>query len=161
MKKRSTGCAFVPEIPQRLKPHSFPSLLCRSIVSRRQHKGPTKMSNGGQDLVSRGVCPACLTPIPLKVIATKITQQFTCPHCHKPVETSPAFRTFVYIACFGFPTATVYCVDLSLIASVILWPVLVFACSIIYIQIVIRVCPPRLRGSQKGDDDFQTLDLGK
>jgi hypothetical protein len=108
--------------------------------------------------VRRGVCPACLNPIARRAI--NVTQKFKCPHCQQLVKTSNIFRAFVYIACYGVPTVIVFCLGRDLVASVVLWAILVFACSVLYIQIATRISVPRLELFRRSED-FQSLHLGK
>lgn len=110
--------------------------------------------------VHRGVCPACLNPIARKVIAINVTKKFKCPHCQQLIRTSDAFRVLVYVVCYGVPTVIVFYSARGLVASAVLWAALVFACSVLYVQIATLVSVPRLEVFRK-KDDFQSLGLEK
>jgi hypothetical protein len=109
--------------------------------------------------IARGVCPACMHPVARSLI--NVTQDFKCPHCQRLVRTSNAFRVPVYIACYGVPTVVVFFSGRALVASVLLWMLLVVVCSFLYIQIATRICTPRLIFSVKKNDEFQSLNLTK
>jgi len=75
------------------------------------------------------------------------------------VRTSRFFRTLLYLSCYGIPTVIELFSGGSLVPRILLWLVLAFAFSILYIAITTAIRLPRMELVRTKEDDFQSLDL--
>jgi len=111
-----------------------------------------------QEIVPRGVCPACCKPIDRHKII--IVREFPCPHCHHHVGTSKFFRIVMDSTTISLAVITALLSGLSLIAGIVVGVVLWFVFNFFYVWVA-SIIRPRLELFRGKAEDFQTLNLGK
>jgi|HubBroStandDraft_1064217.scaffolds.fasta_scaffold1189339_1 hypothetical protein len=104
-------------------------------------------------------CPACGTQISRSKL--KVAKEFKCPQCGKFLRSSRLFRTLLYTACYAVPTVLVFRYGATPLEKAVLWLILAFLISVLFILVATRFSYPRLHLVRKNDDELQTLGLSK
>jgi predicted RNA-binding Zn-ribbon protein involved in translation (DUF1610 family) len=107
----------------------------------------------------RGICSLCSTAVSIKGL--NLSKEFPCPNCGRLVTGSRLYRALSLVAFLVGPTFLLWHSSWPVLVRILVWPVLGFACCMIYLFIAMTYLEQRLEKPRKkrDPDEFQTLGL--
>jgi hypothetical protein len=128
-------------------------------MSDQEHLG-----NHPGERVPRGICPLCRSQI-----GTSRAGKFECPNCHRPIQTTTAYRALCQIVSFGVAAGICWLSGWTWLVKILAWPALAFVIGVLYYTAAafvwmpsyVEFHPRRKRHGRNDDEPFQKLNLDK